>query len=148
MPIYEFKCPIHGRFEILSTSGISEYYCPHCQAICRKVISAPAKAHIVHNERLPLGNKSRGKLIMPEETGGLGILVPSFGALEKEEVEYVAQGALEKERERIAKKGKLPSRTRSKIQVALSEAYRTRPGQRAKIIREVIANSGDKLTVS
>src|SRR3990167_430633 len=55
-------------------------------------------------ERLPLGEGSRGRFVTPEETGGLGILIPSFGAMEKEEVDYVAGMAIEKEKERIKKK--------------------------------------------
>jgi len=52
-------------------------------------------------ERLPLGNKSRGRFLTSEETGGLPILIPSFGALEKEEVDYTAEAAIESERERV-----------------------------------------------
>jgi hypothetical protein len=54
-------------------------------------------------ERLPYGTGSKGKFIPAEETGGLSIYVPSFGALEQEEVDYTAMGAVEKERERVAK---------------------------------------------
>ena len=54
-------------------------------------------------ERLPYGTGSRGKFIPAEETGGLSIFVPSFGAMEKEEVDYVTEVAVAKEKERVAK---------------------------------------------
>jgi len=56
---------------------------------------------VKNTERLPLGNKSRGRYLTSEETGGLPILIPSFGALEKEEIDYVAEAAIEKEKERV-----------------------------------------------
>lgn len=56
---------------------------------------------VKHTEQLPLGNKSRGRFISHEETGGSDILIPSWGALEKEEIDYIAEVAIEKEKSRV-----------------------------------------------
>ena len=47
-------------------------------------------------ESLPLGNKDRGRFIPPEK-GRAGILVPSYGVLEKEEIDYIIEAEQEKE---------------------------------------------------
>ena len=54
-------------------------------------------------EQLPYGTGSRGRYIPAEETGGLAVFVPSFGAMEKEEVDYVTEVAVNNEKERVAK---------------------------------------------
>ena len=50
--------------------------------------------------RLPYGNKDRGRFVPPEK-GRRAIFVPSFGVLEKEEVDYIVEASQEKEDERI-----------------------------------------------
>ena len=51
--------------------------------------------------RKPYGYGSAGKYVSAKETGGLPIFVPSFGAMEQEEVDFVAQEAVGKERARV-----------------------------------------------
>jgi hypothetical protein len=53
-----------------------------------------------NKERLPLGNKSRGRYIKTED-GQPDILIPSFGLLEKEEIDYIAEANIEKEKKRV-----------------------------------------------
>ncbi len=79
-------------------------------------------------ERLPYGNKSRGRLLSAEETGGLPILIPSFGALEKEEIDDVAAGAIEREHERV--KNSPPRATKVAIHNLVTEAKKAPEGKR------------------
>jgi len=62
-------------------------------------MSVPCRARIEHKENLPLGNGSRGRFIPPSKDN-MGILIPSWGGLEKEEVDYIAEASLEKEKNR------------------------------------------------
>jgi hypothetical protein len=62
-----------------------------------KTISIRSKSR----EQLPLGNKSRGRYLTHEETGGADVFIPSFGALEKEEIDYIAEAEIEKEKTRV-----------------------------------------------
>lgn len=39
MPLYEFHCKEHGRFELPCRMGVSEEACPHCGSTCAKVMS-------------------------------------------------------------------------------------------------------------
>jgi len=95
---------------------------------------------VKNEERLPYGKGSRGKFIPPEETGGLAIFVPSFGALEKEEVDYVAEGALEKEKQRQKKKRQSVQKARlEQVSLAMKQAP---SGKRAKTGREIIKELG------
>ena len=86
-------------------------------------------------ERLPYGQGERGQFI-PPENGRRAIFVPSFGTMEKEEIDYVVEGAKEEENERI-KRGKIS------IQKAMLEevtqAVRKAPrGQRAKTAKRIL----------
>jgi len=111
MPIYEHRCQEHGLFQVLRTVDSPNIEpCPLCGSQCARALSSPAPAVVRHRESLPYGSGSRGKFIPSEETGGLPVFVPSFGAMEKEEVEYVAEAAVAKERERVAKKQPLTER--------------------------------------
>lgn len=141
MSLIEFECPKHGRFEkIRNINDNSIERCPECGELAQRVISRPAIVKVEHKENLPLGSGSRGKFLSHQETGGMGILIPSWGAMEKEEVEYTAEVALEKERERVAKnltpvtekrvKGK------QKLESAFNIAMNTKQGQRAKALKE------------
>ncbi len=92
-----------------------------------------------NKERLPYGNKDRGKFI-PQEKGRRSIFVPSFGVLEKEEVDYLVEGAQEQEDERI-KKGTKSKQKEELEQVAI--AMKQAPeGKRAKMGRDIIKGSG------
>ena len=50
MPIYEYRCPVHGVFERyvrridpLLKRAYTVDQCPYCGALCRRVVSAPAR---------------------------------------------------------------------------------------------------------
>ena len=102
MPIYIYSCPRHGKFEIIRGDFKKHIPCVECGLTSHSVISIPYRTRVEHKENLPLGNKSRGRFIPPDGNRS-GILVPSFGALEKEEVDYIAEASLEKERNRVRK---------------------------------------------
>lgn len=86
-------------------------------------------------ERLPLGNKSRGRFISSEETGGMSIFVPSFGALEKEEVDYVAEEAIYQERERLKKPE--PRLAKTALQNVMTETLKAPEGKRKKTLEQI-----------
>ena len=99
MSLREYECPNCGVYETLQANNI----CSKCGSVSRKLISAPALIIVNHKENLPYGNKSRGRFISSEETGGSGILIPSWGALEKEEIDDIAEAAIEKEKTKVRK---------------------------------------------
>lgn len=86
-------------------------------------------------ERLPLGNKSRGRFIDSKETGGMSILVPSFGALEKEEVDYVAEEAIAEEKERV--KAAEPRLTKTALGNVVAEALKAPKGKRKETLEKI-----------
>jgi putative FmdB family regulatory protein len=138
MPIYEYDCPKHGRFEKIKNNRDLVEVCPECNDLCDVVISIPAPAIIIHHQQQPYGSKSRGRYISEEETGGMGILIPSFGALEQEEVDYIAAGAIEKERDRVSKKKQYRSPYKKRMATLMSEAQKAPKGQRASTMRKLI----------
>lgn len=87
-------------------------------------------------ERLPYGTGSRGRYITSEETGGHSILIPSFGALEKEEVDYVAEAAIEEERDRVAKKQ--PSEKQQALRNIVVETLKAPKGKRKATMDKII----------
>ncbi len=95
------------------------------------MISVPYKCRIEHKENLPLGNKSRGKFIPPQGKRS-GILVPSFGALEKEEVDYLVEASLEKENTRVRK-----SEQKDTLEKVTKVLLNTPKGQRGKKLTEI-----------
>lgn len=147
MPLYEYWCQQCGyEFEEIKPWEERDIVsCPKCGAKATCKISAPSRITILQNEQLPFGNKSRGKLISPEETGGLGILVPSFGALEKEEVDYVAMEAVEKEKDRVRKGKQFVSKQRATIQKYMNVAHKAPSGKRIEAIEEVARQEGTRL---
>ena len=109
--------------------------CPDCGSSCYLIPSAPAPAIIHERERLPLGNKSRGRFVSSKETGGMSILVPSFGALEKEEVDYVAEEAIYREKER--QKTAEPRLTKVALQNVVAETLKAPKGKRKKKLEQI-----------
>ena len=105
MPLYEYQCLRCGLcFEKLQSIVMrGKATCPDCGSCAILTPSIPAPAIIHWRERLPYGTGSRGKYVPSSETGGLPIFVPSWGAMEQAEVDDVAQIAVEKEKERVAK---------------------------------------------
>lgn len=147
MPVYEFVCQVHGRFEQFKPMSCcaEPQVCPQCEVLARRVFSLPV-IKLVETRRLRYGYGSPGKIMMHKETGGLDIFIPSDGALEQQEVDYIAEGAVEKERARVKKAKKHPQReTQARVQAYAALANSTPRGQRAKVLRQAIADSGDRL---
>ena len=92
-------------------------------------------------EQLPYGNKSRGKLV-PPENGRRAIFVPSWGSMEKEEIDYVVEVAQEQEDERI-KRGRV-SLQKVALEMVTGEVRKAPPGQRAKVGKKIIEEMGGK----
>ncbi len=60
MPIYEYDCPIHRRFEnISSIDDTGSAYCPQCHVKCGRVPSRIALARVHHTERLDYNDSLR-----------------------------------------------------------------------------------------
>ncbi len=141
MPIYQYICTIHGPYE--AYRPVEEYdrpsRCLTCGDIGHRLISLPA-LQFVNRERLRYGSGSPGRIVTREETGGMEVYIPSDGCMEQDEVDYIAQGAIEKEKARL-KKG--PQReVQAQLQAFTDLAYSTPKGQRAKAIRAAIAEGG------
>jgi len=96
---------------------------------------------IKNKERLPYGNKDRGKFIPPEK-GRRAIFVPSFGTMEKEEVDYVVEVAQEEEDERLKKNEK--SEQKEQLESVVDAARRAPRGKRAETARQIIDNAGKR----
>lgn len=84
---------------------------------------------------LPYGNKDKGRIVLAEK-GRRAIFVPSFGAMEKEEVDYIIEVAQGQEDERI--KRPTHSIQRERLE-SVTQAARNAPrGERIKTIREIL----------
>ncbi len=90
---------------------------------------------IKNKERLPYGSNSRGKFIPPEK-GRRAIFVPSFGVLEKEEVDYLIEASQEKEDERLKKTPH--TETMEQIEKVAQIALQAKSLDRAKAIKELL----------
>ena len=88
-----------------------------------------------NKERLPYGNKDRGQFI-PAEKGRHAIFVPSFGAMEKEEIDDIVLAAQEKEDTRLKKKEKSP--TKQNLENLTLAAMQASRGKRAKTIKQIL----------
>jgi hypothetical protein len=88
-----------------------------------------------NKERQMHGSGAKGRFI-PAEKGRRSIYVPSFGALEKEEVDYMVEAAQEQEDERVRKGSK--SEIKENLEVVADAARRAPRGQRAKTAKEII----------
>ena len=143
MPLYSYICSIHGSFDVIQPLGGSSARCPECKRLAQKIMTRPARITVSQRENLPYGSGSRGRYISSEETGGIPILIPSWGAMEKAEIDYVAEGAIEKEKERVRNKRERNVAVKQKISSYLDLAYQTKPGQRAKVLKEAMKEAGD-----
>ena len=144
MPIYEYECTKCGVFECYKhvDNCAEPERCPECEAMAPRIISSLSIKIVQGNRRLPLGSGSPGKMITGKETGGLDIFIPSYGALEQEEVNYIAEGAIEKEKSRVRKKNKTPQRqNQTNLQAYVNLANRTPKGKKAKVLREAMKAS-------
>lgn len=145
--IYEFECPECGRFEV--SRPMNESANPAmCQCGRRaERIFSPSAIKVVTKERLQFGNGSPGRMLTKKETGGLDVFIPSMGAMEQDEVDYIAEGAIEKEQARIKKVKKFGPRSenQARIQAYADLAMRTPKGHRAKVLKEAARDTGDKI---
>ena len=144
MPIYEYSCEEHGVFECYKhvDNCAGPERCPECEKLSPRIFSSLSIKIVQGNRRLPLGSGSPGKMITGKETGGLDIFIPSYGALEQEEVNYIAEGAIEKEKSRVRKKNKTPQRrNQSIVKDYVNLANRTPKGKKAKVLREAMKAS-------
>ena len=143
MALYEFSCDKHGTFEILQGIRQMNMPCPVCSQPSRSIISAPAHSFVKFPERLQYGTGSKGRIISGKETGGLDMFIPSGGAMEKSEIDDVACAAIEKEKGRVKRlKGKYRSANQEAISNLTNLAYQTKKGDRIKVLREAITESG------
>lgn len=90
---------------------------------------------IKKKDRLAYGDKDRGKFI-PSEKGRRAIFVPSFGTMERQEIDDIVLAAQEQEDERLKRgeKTQLKENLENLTQAALSAPK----GQRAKVIKEIL----------
>jgi len=90
---------------------------------------------IKNKEQLPLGNKSRGRFIKTGK-GQPDILIPSYGLLEKEEIDYIAEANIEKDKDRVRR---TPMKENlEKVTKALLNAPQ---GERRKLLNEIKGES-------
>jgi|TARA_Y100000310_G_scaffold84594_1_gene81492 putative FmdB family regulatory protein len=136
VPIYEFECGnCAHRFSEIQDIGNDSASCPKCGGQGRKLISAPARIIVNSVESLPYGSGSRGRYV-PSEKGRRDILVPSFGTMEKEEIDYVVEVAQGQEDERIKRQEN--SMQKQRLERLVGAARYAPAGQRAKTAREII----------
>ncbi len=137
MPIYKYQCIKCGlcfeKFQSIVMRGNS--FCPDCGSSSKIIPSVPARVIIHERERLPLGNGSRGRFVSSKETGGLAILVPSFGALEKEEVDYIAEEAIVQEKERV--RTAEPRLGAVALKNVITETKKAPKGERRKTLEQI-----------
>lgn len=130
MPLYDFECgSCQYRFNKLVQMGTSTAPCPVCGAMAKQIMSALARIIVNSSDNLPLGRGAMGKMVKGED-GRRDIYVPSFGALEQDEIDYIIEGATEKEDQRL-RKGE-PSEQKQAIGAVANEMRKAPPGERAK----------------
>ena len=86
---------------------------------------------VKNKDRLPLGNKSGGRYIKTEK-GQPDILIPSYGLLEKEEIDYIAEANIEKEKNRVR-----VSPTKEKMEKVVKTILTTPKHERRKKLHEI-----------
>lgn len=145
MPVYEWNCVKHGRFDgfRLIDNCTSPALCPKCSKLSERIISLPTVKIVQDKKRLPLGTGSAGRMVTSKETGGMGVFIPSFGAMEQEEVDYIAEGAIEKEKSRVKKSKKtIQRKNQAVVQAFVDLANRTPRGQKSKAIKQALKETG------
>jgi len=137
MPNYSYQCLRCGLcFEKLQPIVMrGNAFCPDCGSSCNLIPSIPARVVVHEKERLPLGSKSRGRFVSSKETGGLSILIPSFGLMEKEEVDYVAEEAIAEEKERV--KTAEPRLGAVALRNVVTETKKAPAGKRKKTLEQI-----------
>lgn len=92
---------------------------------------------VKNKERLPYGDKHRGRFVAAEK-GRRNIFVPSWGALEEEEVDYLVEVAQEQEDERLKKGEERTAPVKETLGNLVDLAMKTEPGHRSKAIKEAL----------
>ena len=89
MPLYEYLCPAHGRFDRFSSYQGQDpiLSCPQCGALSPKVISV-VRTHIKNKPRLRYGTGEPTRVVKQVDDKP-GFIIMSEGLLEKEEVDYI-----------------------------------------------------------
>ena len=60
MPIYEYRCPIHDKFEVLQQSRKDEtYICPECGQESPRIFSQIGLVRVHHTEKLDYNDPLR-----------------------------------------------------------------------------------------
>lgn len=59
MPIYEYKCPIHGKFESILFNDNFSMPCPLCGEKSQRMLSHIAQIKVIHIEHLPTNAPER-----------------------------------------------------------------------------------------
>jgi putative FmdB family regulatory protein len=145
-PVYEFSCDRHGVFESyrLMTNCTEPEPCPKCKTLSERIISLPSVRLVQGAKSLQFGSGSPGRMVTPKETGGVGIYIPSMGLMEQQEVDYIAEGAIEKEKARVKKKRKtIQGANQAIVQAYVNIANRAPKGQKANAIRKVIKETAN-----
>lgn len=62
MPLYEFHCKEHGRFELFCRMGVDSEICPDCGESCAKVMSLASISTVSKKYNVPKSvDKAVGK---------------------------------------------------------------------------------------
>lgn len=148
MPLYEYSCPVHGRFDKLRLMNecFMNSNCPECGEISTRIMSH-VSIKAIDKPRYQFGSGCEGKIISHQETGGLDIFIPSYGAMGQDEVDYIGMVAVEKEQERVKRNKRYSNKSevQARIQAYTDLANSMPKGKRAKTIREAIKDTGDRL---
>jgi len=60
MPLRDFRCPQHGKFEDLVAYAVTELPCPQCSGMSKVLLSAPARTGTLWNAGWNAGLGSNG----------------------------------------------------------------------------------------
>ncbi len=135
MPLYEYECAKHGRFEEFQhMSGEHTAVCPQCGADSRLLISVPTVIRMKEREQLQFGTKAPSQLIPSRVEGGLPSYVISEGALEQEEIDHI--GLVQDERE-IARQKQGKSDTAKAIGNLATVAKKQKQGNRFSTMKKI-----------
>jgi len=128
---YQYECPQCRELIEISKTMVDaklEEKCLSCGVKLKRIFNTHP-FQLEHKENLPLGNKSRGRYIKGEHND---ILIPSFGLLEKEEIDYIAEANIEKDKNR---KRKTPMK--ENMQKVVGALHQAPKGQRGKLLDEL-----------
>jgi len=137
MPIYEYECSKHGRFEMLQ-SMMAEHKsnCPECGEMAQRIFSQSIGIRIINPVRRQFGSNAPSQLIPSKVPGGLPSYVISEGALEQEEIDHI--GLVEEERE-VARQKQGKSDSAKAIGNLVTTAKQEKQGKRFSTMKKIQA---------